>query len=103
MSKLTYRGYEIYFDPPPVPTRAWDWHYVHKDYDGPGDRRCGDEGSVEHCKQSIDELVEELAVDELCAIAQKFRAGVLDEQLMATRMERVVLELLDDTTQETTT
>lgn len=33
--------WEITHNPKPIPTRLNDWDYVHKDYDGPGDDRCG--------------------------------------------------------------
>lgn len=28
-----YRGWQIYFDMPPIPSRAFDWHAVHPNYD----------------------------------------------------------------------
>jgi hypothetical protein len=60
----TYRGYQIYFDPPPIPTRNCDWHFVHDDYDGapnepdegPADHRCGSGSSIEDCKAQIDDI-----------------------------------------------
>lgn len=30
----TYRGYQIKYDPPPIPLRNWDWDYCPVDYDG---------------------------------------------------------------------
>lgn len=44
-----YRGYDIetHF--------AMGYQYVHEDYDGPEDSRCGTEKSVELCYRSIDE------------------------------------------------
>ncbi len=52
----TYHGYKIYHDPPPIPTRTEDWQFVHEDYDGPGDPRCGSAASLDACKQEIDEI-----------------------------------------------
>jgi hypothetical protein len=55
-----YRDYLIQYAPPPIPDRRHDWQFAHKDYDGPGDRRCGDGRSIDDCKAQIDELIEEL-------------------------------------------
>ena len=49
----------IYKDPPPIPTRDHDWHYVHDAYDGPGDLRCGSAASLEACLAAIHEQEEE--------------------------------------------
>lgn len=68
MSDLTYRNYRIYYDPPPIPIRDCDWHFVHQDYDGgyydgegvfEGDTRCGHAESIEGCKREIDWLEDE--------------------------------------------
>jgi hypothetical protein len=32
----------------------WDWQYIHKDYDGPGDQRIGYCATVADCKAEID-------------------------------------------------
>lgn len=32
-----YRNFRITYDPPPIPTRAFDWHATHDDYDGAPD------------------------------------------------------------------
>lgn len=55
MSDTTYRGWTIRYDPPPIPTRNCDWAFVHDDYDGPGDSRCGHAASLEAAKAEIDE------------------------------------------------
>jgi hypothetical protein len=55
----TYRGYHIYFDPPPIPTRSCDWHFYHDDFDGAedsGDRRSGSEASEWACCRAIDDI-----------------------------------------------
>lgn len=64
MSGVTYRGYHIYFGPPPIPIRTMDWHFVHEDYDGapnnpgegPADHRAGDAASEQACRDEIDML-----------------------------------------------
>lgn len=46
-----YRDYKIYkSDEPKI------WEFVHKDYDGHEDNRCGSGKSIEECKESIDLL-----------------------------------------------
>jgi hypothetical protein len=59
--QFEYRGYTIQpTDPcPPIPMRQFDWSYVHKDYDGPGDGRCGYAADPKACRDAVDELVEE--------------------------------------------
>jgi hypothetical protein len=52
-----YHNYHIYYDPPPIPYRGADWHYYHKDYDGPGDSRHGHCASEQACKDEIDEIL----------------------------------------------
>ena len=58
MGKLAteYRGYKITFDPPPIPSRNCDWQFVHRDYDGPEDRRCGCAHTWDACLNEIDAL-----------------------------------------------
>lgn len=51
---MKYRGYIITHNPKPIPLRAHDYDYVHDEYDGPDDDRCGSEASVEECKAAID-------------------------------------------------
>lgn len=53
---VRYRGYIIQFDPPPIPIRSMDWHYVHENYDGPEDSRHGHAASYQACKDEIDEI-----------------------------------------------
>jgi len=56
-----YRGYTISFDPKSIGSRAFDWDYAHEDFDGAlysGDDRCGSAGSLEECKEQIDEIEE---------------------------------------------
>lgn len=56
---LTYRGYRIYRDPPPIPDRNHDWHFVHEDYDGAPDaidNRAGSAASIDACQAEIDEM-----------------------------------------------
>lgn len=51
-----YGDYVIRYNPPPIPTRMWDYEFCHVDYDGPEDKRCGRASSVEDALQQIDEL-----------------------------------------------
>lgn len=61
-TEVHYRGYRITYDPKPVPARCGvDWSWVHDDYDGPGDPRCGASGSIEAAVADIDELEDERA------------------------------------------
>ena len=55
MKRETYRGWLVYYEPPPIPDRSCDWHYVHPDYDGPGDNRYGHAATLEACRAAIDE------------------------------------------------
>lgn len=54
MNAHRYGDWTITHDPKPIPDRRWDWSFVHDDYDGPGDDRCGDAASLEACKAEID-------------------------------------------------
>lgn len=49
-----YRGFRIDYAPPPIPTRECDWQWVHDDYDGPEDNRCGHAPSLAAAKSDID-------------------------------------------------
>jgi hypothetical protein len=51
--KPSYRGYFIYYDPPPIGTRCCDWHFVHEDYDL-DDPRHGSAASEAGCRAEID-------------------------------------------------
>ena len=53
--QIIYRDYEIYFDPPPIPTRQWDWHFMHVAFDGDEDPRYGHCASEQACRDEIDE------------------------------------------------
>lgn len=58
MTKLSYRGWEIYPTDPVPPIPGWQahaWTFCHKDYDGPEDGRCGTAASVAECRSEIDE------------------------------------------------
>lgn len=58
MSETTYRGYHIYYDPPPIGVRSCDWQFYHDDYDGAdgGDGRRGCGPSEEDCRAQIDDI-----------------------------------------------
>lgn len=52
-----YRGYTIWYDPPPIPDRQFDWHYQHENFDGAPDAhddRFGHEASLAACRAAID-------------------------------------------------
>jgi len=57
--EMRYRDYVIEWNPKPIPTRKHDWDFVHDDYDGPGDRRCGTAASIVAAKVEIDNLEDE--------------------------------------------
>lgn len=55
---FTYRGWNVHFDPPPIPTRMFDWEATHPDYDGAedaNDNRCLHAGSRAAIQAEIDE------------------------------------------------
>lgn len=54
-----YGPWSIYFDPPPIPTRECDWHFVHADFDGApdaNDNRCGSAASFADALNAIDDM-----------------------------------------------
>lgn len=57
-TQLQGDGWTIHYDPPPIPIRTCDWHFVHEGYDGPGNWRHGDAASPEECVTAIRELEE---------------------------------------------
>jgi hypothetical protein len=55
---MKYGDWHIEYDPPPIPTRQFDWHYWHDDYDGAEDacdNRHGSVASLEIAMQEIDD------------------------------------------------
>jgi hypothetical protein len=59
----TYRGYRIECDPKPIPASCGvDWTFVHVDYDGPEDSRCGCAASADACREEIDWIEDEAAI-----------------------------------------
>lgn len=60
--RIEYRGFIITYDPPPIPTRAYDWQWMHDDYDGAPDSvddRAGRSASLEAAKADVDEWWDE--------------------------------------------
>ena len=55
-AEMKYKGYTITHNPKPIPVRSHDYDFVHEDYDGYGDPRCGTAASVEAAKEEIDEI-----------------------------------------------
>ena len=55
--RIEYRGFIITFDPPPIPTRAYDWRWVAEDYDSAPDSpddRAGASASLDAAKADVD-------------------------------------------------
>ena len=44
---------------PPIPTKAFDWEYVHDDYGGPGDHRHGNARDMDACVAEIERGIAE--------------------------------------------
>ena len=64
---LTYRGFHITYDPPPIPLRNSDWQYWHDDYDGADDAnddRHGSAKSLNDCRDEIDTYWRENKMDD---------------------------------------
>jgi hypothetical protein len=57
--KIKYRDYTIYYDRDPTPLKR-DWSFVHENYDGPEDLRCGKCSHIETCIMEIDDIESEL-------------------------------------------
>ena len=58
--RIEYRGFVITYDPPPIPSRAYDWRWVAEDYDGAEDAydtRIGAAASLEAAKAEVDEWI----------------------------------------------
>jgi len=53
---VEYRDYHIRYNPKPIPMRNCDWDFVHDEYDGPEDNRCGYAESIDAVLKEIDEL-----------------------------------------------
>jgi hypothetical protein len=54
--RITYRGYVITYDPPPIPDRRWDWQFQHEQFCGDGDERNGQAASLTDAMYAIDEI-----------------------------------------------
>lgn len=72
-----YKDYYIWFDPPPIPSRDMDWHFLHKDFDGPEDVRCGHGSNIADCQLQIDENLES-ELSEPLARAKETTAEYID-------------------------
>jgi len=53
---IKYRDHEI---SRPRFNEPYDYEFVHKDYDGPDDGRCGNCDTIQECKEAIDDWHEE--------------------------------------------
>lgn len=67
MTQLMYRGYLI--EPGPAYTPDSRWQYVHPEFTGDTDVRCGTEATPEACRDAID------WTEELIAERREVRAG----------------------------
>lgn len=56
---IHYRGYSITYWAKPIPDRRWDWDWVHDQYDGEGDPRCGQAASLGQAMADVDEQIAE--------------------------------------------
>lgn len=53
-SDYRYGPWVISYDPKPIPASCGvDWNWAHEDYEGPDDKRYGNERSLEACIQAI--------------------------------------------------
>jgi hypothetical protein len=59
VQQVRYGRWMITYDPKPIPYRRNDWDFVHDEYDGPEDRRCGTAASIAQAMAEIDEIEEE--------------------------------------------
>lgn len=59
MANEPYRGWDISYDPPPIPIRQFDWQGTHPDYDGDEDSRFLQAATLEELKADIDEFEDE--------------------------------------------
>lgn len=62
MKEIRYRGWTIWYDPPPIPTDAFNWHYEASDHesdDNACNGRCGTAATLDEAKDYIDDLIQE--------------------------------------------
>lgn len=67
--KTRYGPWTIYFDPPPIPIRTMDWHFVHDNYDASyegeedgwvSNNLSGDSASFADALNGCDEMEDEI-------------------------------------------
>lgn len=69
---IRYRGYRVFLgDSGPWST---NWHFVHEDYDGPEDNRCGVCRTVIECRAEIDEQIADPEDADRAAVLAPFNA-----------------------------
>lgn len=59
---VDYRGFQIEYDPPPVPDRRHDWRWSHPGVDGApdsGDGRIGTAPTLIDAKLAVDDYLDE--------------------------------------------
>jgi len=88
IERIEYRGFVITFDPPPIPTRAYDWQWMSDDYDGAPDStdtRAGRSASLEEAKADIDQWFEDYeGGDEQLRFETETRGSFDDSQALAS-------------------
>ncbi|WP_395326902.1 hypothetical protein WBP06_09310 [Novosphingobium sp. BL-8H] len=55
----TYRDWNVYFDPKPIPHAGFDWEATHPDYDGEGDARMVHAATFKELAAEIDSAIYE--------------------------------------------
>jgi hypothetical protein len=53
---VKFQGYTITRNPKPGPSNSFDWDWVHDDYQGPGDDRCGWSASLADAERAIEQI-----------------------------------------------
>jgi len=62
MARETYKGWEIDYNPPPIPVRSFDWVAIHPDYEAWTDEGRWQSNGLTLNAPNKDELL--LAIDE---------------------------------------
>ncbi len=91
-----YRGWYIQCAPPPIPIRAYDWHYWHKDYDGPDDARTGSAQSLTTAMAEIDAAEGSIAMDRVVDLVERLYDVALQgaSPPLAKNLDETRLELI---------
>ena len=76
LSNTEYRGFKIWHEPKPVPTRVWDWSFESANLE-----TGGTGSSLEDCKLQIDEMLDDACplVDDLDAPIRIYPGNLLQD------------------------